>query len=331
VLRTWQAVNFYEEFGLSRSATPEEIRQAHKNLARLLHPDQYQDSQLRALAECQMKRINAIYGVLSDPRQRPLYDRGLEPHREAPSMRRNAVWILTAILVALGIYGWLGREPRSPALTAIEAPAVAERIEAPGGPPADRRRILTQEVRQLRRLLDRMRAERDNALAHAARAEAKPIESPFAPVQSLAGAEVVEPEPAPRTPAAAHTVEQNGPKRLNGTWFYFPSAISPSRGELYPPEYIELNLAEQAGVLRGRYRGRFRIADRAISPEVRFQFSGKAGSSRYPWSGNGGAQGEIEITALSDNTLTVSWFTSQLGDQAALTSGTAMLVRRQDP
>ena len=66
-------MNFYEEFGLSPSASAEEIAQAHKRLARLLHPDQLQDEDLRRLAECQMKRLNAIYAVLSDPQQRLAY------------------------------------------------------------------------------------------------------------------------------------------------------------------------------------------------------------------------------------------------------------------
>jgi len=34
-------MNYYEELGLSRAATTEQVRQAYRNLVRLLHPDQH--------------------------------------------------------------------------------------------------------------------------------------------------------------------------------------------------------------------------------------------------------------------------------------------------
>jgi curved DNA-binding protein CbpA len=49
-------MTYYEELGLGQDATVEQIRQAHRKLARILHPDQQTDEVLRRLAEIQMKR-----------------------------------------------------------------------------------------------------------------------------------------------------------------------------------------------------------------------------------------------------------------------------------
>jgi curved DNA-binding protein CbpA len=54
-------VTHYDEFGLSPTASVEEIQRAHRNLARLLQPDPIQDEELRRLAESQLKRINHMY------------------------------------------------------------------------------------------------------------------------------------------------------------------------------------------------------------------------------------------------------------------------------
>ena len=70
-------MTFYEELGLSEGASREEIRQAYKRLARLLHPDRCSDAAARALAEMQMRRLNGILALLCDPVQRADYDRGL--------------------------------------------------------------------------------------------------------------------------------------------------------------------------------------------------------------------------------------------------------------
>ncbi|MGH9674455.1 MAG: hypothetical protein ACRD44_14845, partial [Bryobacteraceae bacterium] len=119
--------------------------------------------------------------------------------------------------------------------------------------------------------------------------------------------------------------------RLAGTWIFIPPSAATAVSELYPPEYIELVITEHDGVLRGRYRGRYRIADRALSPDVTFQFQGRAGAGRLHWTGVGGAAGEVELTLKSERTVEVSWFSTQLGPLPGLTSGTAVLVRRQEP
>ena len=71
-------MNYYEELGVSSSASHEEIRHSYKALARLLHPDQITDVSLKTVAELQMRRLNQILSVLTDPEERRRYDLSLE-------------------------------------------------------------------------------------------------------------------------------------------------------------------------------------------------------------------------------------------------------------
>jgi len=63
--------DYYEVLGLKRSATPEEIRKAFRQLARKYHPDMNKGGKA---AEEKFKEINEAYEVLSDPEKRNKYD-----------------------------------------------------------------------------------------------------------------------------------------------------------------------------------------------------------------------------------------------------------------
>jgi len=63
--------DYYESLGVSRTATPDEIKQAFRKLARIHHPDVAKN---KAAGEEKFKEINEAYEVLGDPEKRRRYD-----------------------------------------------------------------------------------------------------------------------------------------------------------------------------------------------------------------------------------------------------------------
>ncbi len=376
-------MNYYEELGLTPSASVGEIRQAYKSLARLLHPDQQAEEALKHLAECQMKRLNAIYAVLGDPVQRSNYDRGLRAASEnlleepaaAGAVRRPAwdlprlfrfsssdwrfaLWLLGISVVAGGIFWYVTADsgrgaPAYPKSTAAKDQSRAGGSGAAGVSPqvAD---PLAQQVSQLRRRLEVLEAERDAARAQLAQARSSPSASSSSwgrvagektasapplipePPEISGSAAAVAPSPSARVPApspfipAGEVGRASAASRFAGTWFYAPPKVAPSAKTLYPPEYIEAVIVEEAGLLRGRYYARYRVTDRAISPEVIFQFEGWPGKDTavLEWSGGGGARGEVRLKLISENSMEVNWSATELGSSPGLAAGTAVLIRR---
>ncbi len=62
--------DYYKIMGLSRSATPEDIKRAYRKLSRQFHPDISKEKN----AEARFKEIGEAYEVLKDPEKRAAYD-----------------------------------------------------------------------------------------------------------------------------------------------------------------------------------------------------------------------------------------------------------------
>jgi DnaJ-class molecular chaperone len=66
--------DYYAVLGLSRTATPEEVKKAYRRLARQYHPDLHGGSK-KADMEKKFKELNEANEVLGDPDKRKKYDR----------------------------------------------------------------------------------------------------------------------------------------------------------------------------------------------------------------------------------------------------------------
>ncbi len=62
--------NYYEILGVSKEATPEEIKKSYRKLSLKYHPDKNPDG------EEKFKEISEAYGILSDSDKKAKYDSG---------------------------------------------------------------------------------------------------------------------------------------------------------------------------------------------------------------------------------------------------------------
>jgi hypothetical protein len=328
-------MNYYEELGLSETASPDQIHQAYRQFARLIHPDQQPDDRLRVLAEIQMKRLNRMIEVLSDPARRRDYDRSLDPpmalvlispQSPAPgpgilSKRLNRVnrsfWVwagaafvgVAIIAVFFSDYEWAGSVP-------------VPKVYAEPHPPPVLAPSLPVEHAEVAR----------NSLPHHSRGLLPPLpprqesraELPPQPDIWMDPAQDMLHLPIPRL---------DKPAGLAGHWLYASVAGVSKTERLYAPEFIEMKISESEGQVAGTYRARYLVTDKAISSAVAFHFEGRAAVplSTLHWIGAGGAYGRITLKLISENSLTVNWTAEHLSEDIALISGKATLARRRDP
>jgi curved DNA-binding protein CbpA len=135
-------MTFYEELGVPPDASPDTIREAFRNVAKVLHPDAQTNPILKESAEVQMKRVNHLYEVLSNPEQRRRYDQELAdpPERPAtliihapPPAGRYArghsgtlTWLAATAICGSFIIWLATRESASPTVYPQPAPATGE-------------------------------------------------------------------------------------------------------------------------------------------------------------------------------------------------------------
>jgi DnaJ-class molecular chaperone len=72
----------YQILGISKKATPEQIKRTYRTLVKSCHPDLFvSGSEEQARAGNQLREINAAYAILSNPQKRTTYDAKLSKIR----------------------------------------------------------------------------------------------------------------------------------------------------------------------------------------------------------------------------------------------------------
>jgi DnaJ-domain-containing protein 1 len=84
--------DYYEALGLDPSASPDDVVQTYRELARLYHPDTLagKSESIRKRAEAEFKRVQEAYEVLSDPATRAEYDSAWKQFHGASSADSGA-------------------------------------------------------------------------------------------------------------------------------------------------------------------------------------------------------------------------------------------------
>ncbi len=234
--------------------------------------------------------------------------------------------MLAAVLAMLALFWYFRDVPRATHASIPVSPPV---FAFPDEEKLAGRRADGGELRALRRRVDAARKERNEGYEEISRLSAA---SPAA--SAATGIEAVT-APVPGVAPEQDTEAPAGPERrtFSGTWFHARPKAEASESAFYPPVFIETVIVEEGARLRGRYRARYQVADRAISPEVAFRFEATVGSDAvdFAWSGTGGAKGEGSLRLVGENSMEVKWTALELGTQMGLASGTALLIRRQEP
>ena len=334
-------MTYYEEFGISSTATSEQIRIAHRRLVKILHPDLQKDAVARQLAEIQTARVNGMAEVLLDPDLRLRYDRELvSPKGETlPPRQSYGTLILagSALILFASFCALLGDRWSVTAQAPVNSPT-ASPVKA--GANSQGRSAVKANV---------LMPDHGGAMLRASEPAARPqprvpltgipivdrpqiliIEPPQSPDLTVLPKPPAVPiaSVTPKPPAAAAGGMENP---LIGTWVYLPVPVPEEDHNMYRPEYIEMRIRSIRGLIEGQYRARYHVPDRPLSPSVGFHFAGQPGAltSAFHWNGSRGLAGQVELKLMTTNSLQVDWRVTELAESADLVAGSAVLTRVQ--
>jgi curved DNA-binding protein CbpA len=340
-------VNYYEELGIHRDATTDEVREAYKLAARLLHPDMQQDPRLKDLAECQMRRLGEVVAVLADPWARARYDAALVNRPPVALLARftqagraelvqaavrHWFWVLLGIMtLGTGVWYGLARVTDAPPES-----AAAQRPSPPAAPVVTQAQPTTMQKPRVEAPQTANAGRRQPVPSQTESQEPDPaVSAPPTPPQAPSETAAVEPARVREAPNARPAdVPRNEASRFEGEWLLSADARGPDTAGTYPAKYVELRLRQEGGILTGDYRALHTVLDKAISPEVAFRVRGKSpagNSGALHWESSSGAKGELDLTLRSPGQMQVNWWTTQFGTQESLGSGMAVLVRLKTP
>ena len=353
-------MNYYEELGLAPDAADEDIRRAHRTLSKVLHPDRQTDPAARDAAELQMRRLNAMVDTLLDRQLRREYDISLraEPpavvfegssERRVVPRRRPVFGPLTSLLLTIfaglvltGAAAWfLGGD-----LLHFESSG-----NRPASPPENSPSPVPQQPVALGRGGTRPAAKTVPSNIPAARPSSRPDqpsldpsiqeeipdETPLQPVHAPSvGVPNAALPAAPATPVVVRPLDSSTvgsrPPGLDGLWLYAPETAKTGHSKLYAPEYIQLHIRVEDGVVRGDYSARYQVPDRPISAAVAFHFEGKSDDAlSFAWQSDDGSRGVVDLKMLSQESLQVNWRAGHFGTRLGLGAGTAILIRKMNP
>jgi hypothetical protein len=251
----------------------------------------------------------------------------------------NWFWfVLAAVILSVGC--WYVAAGNSTPVAVTIKPAAAVPPDGPREPSRVVPKTPSQKLRQPAHAVTQTRAA---GLRHD-QAAAAPRAIEMLPGNAPTASEPVRPNPsqaAENLPVVAK--QESGDVLVHsepatpsfaGNWLYVPENGAPLAPGAYAATYVEFLLTEAHGELSGDYRAHFRVPDLAMSPEVSFRARGKlpAGdSANLGWISANGSRGELQMTLRGPDLMSVTWWTTELGRQASLASGTAKLVRQRAP
>jgi hypothetical protein len=129
---------YYKTLGVEPGASPEEVRQAYKDLVNVWHPDRFShDPHLQKKAQEELKKINEAYkrletqfqsapAVTSSAASGPTIQKPQQSSSEAVHAKPHPVsvwmWPLIVVVIGASLYFGLRREPASPSSSPLIEP-----------------------------------------------------------------------------------------------------------------------------------------------------------------------------------------------------------------